>query len=96
LGISTPLFEKYSFKSLTAPTDRQLRRQCDETRGLTVYHVTTGLEEEKLIELSEKRCGRLMDSAQDSLTSRRELSQEGDDEERRLTIETGSRLIQEQ
>jgi hypothetical protein len=63
---------------------------------LTVYHVTTGLEEEKLIELSEKRCGRLMDSAQDSLTSRRELSQEGDDEERRLTIETGSRLIQEQ
>lgn len=37
-----------------------------------------------------------MDSTQDSLSSSGELSQERNDEERRLTIKTGSRFIQEE
>jgi hypothetical protein len=37
-----------------------------------------------------------MDSTQDSLSSSGELSQERNNEERRLTIKTGSRFIQEE
>lgn len=61
-----------------------------------VHSASALLEEKHAIEFSKDGGGGLMNRAQDGLTGGGELAQECDDEVRGLTVETGSRLVEEQ